>query len=262
MEVLASELGGSLQNGRIICPENLLEGEIFGYQINQDISVLFQHVTYYNDIHYQMRNDQVDFVGIYFNLTEGDLIQVTDKVKRPLGRWAYNLAVMDSVLPCDYFVKSDSTIFSISIFIKKTALIKNLERIPNFNMIKDLLFDENQNTLIRFERMTNQAWFLMNELRKTSFESALFNTYLTGTVYGLLADYLDQILEQEVVLETVSQDDVAGIISSQSTLIDGMRGLFPGIETLASAVNMSESKYKQLFKKNYRRYGKRFFSNQ
>ena len=99
-----------------------------------------------------------------------------DKVKKPVGRWAYNVAVIDAVLPCDYLVKSGSKNFSISIFIKKTALIKSLHRIANFDQIRDALFDSNQNTLIRFERMTNQVWFLMNELRKAGFEHPLFNT--------------------------------------------------------------------------------------
>ncbi|MCL8001093.1 AraC family transcriptional regulator, partial [Brucella sp. 21LCYQ03] len=92
-------------------------------------------------------------------------------------------------------------------------------------------------------------WFLMNELRKTSFENPLFNTYLIGTVYGLMGDYLDQVIDHDIVLDKVSQEDIVGIVSSQSAIIDGIHGTFSGIETLAASVNMSESKYKQLFKK-------------
>jgi len=249
MKVLADSLGGNLENGRIKCHPAVMEGILYGCQINEDLSTFFQDVTYHQDINYQLRNTDDDFVGIYFNLTEGDAVQLMDNVQKPVGRWAYNVAVMDSTLPGDYLVKSGSKTYSISIFIRKMALRQNLKKIPNFEELKEALFDSSQNTLIRFERMSNQAWFLMNELRKTGFSHPLFNTYLTGTVYGLMADYLDQVLHQEIILDRVSQEDIIGIMTSQSALIAAMNGTFPGIEALASSVNMSETKYKQLFKK-------------
>ncbi|MCL7986353.1 helix-turn-helix transcriptional regulator [Sphingobacterium sp. lm-10] len=249
MEGLTQSLDGSLENGRINCPDHLMTGTLYGYQINDYLSTFFQDVTYHSDISYQMRNTTEDFVGIYFNQTEGDFIQIMDDVKKTIGRWAYNVAVVDATLPADYMVKSGSKSFSIYIFIKKTALLQSLSKIPKFEEIKDALFDAEQNTLVRFERASNQAWFLMNELRKTSFENPLFNTYLIGTVYGLMGDYLDQVIDHDIVLDKVSQEDIVGIVSSQSAIIDGIHGTFSGIETLAASVNMSESKYKQLFKK-------------
>ena len=259
MDGLAQALGGHLQTGRIVCPDDIMTGTLFGCQVNEYLSAFFQNVTYHSDVNYNLRNESSDFVGLYFNLTEGDAVQVVNDLKKPIGRWAYNVAVIDCILPADYLVKSGTQSFSISIFIKKIALLESMSKIPHFDAIKDALFDSKQNTLVRFERASNQAWFLMNELRKIDIENSLFRTYLMGTVYGLIADYLDQIIDQEIVLDTVSQQDIIGIVTSQSLLIDGLKEPFPGIDKLSSSVNMSQSKFKQLFKKITGTSAKSFF---
>lgn len=259
MEGLAQALGGYIQNERIISNESTITGTLYGCSVNNDLSAFYQEITYNSDVNYKLRNTSSDFVGIYFNLTEGDFVQVVNKLQKPIGRWAYNVAVIDSILPADYLVKGNTKSFSISIFIKKEALLNNLSKMPNFDKIKDVLFDAEQNTLIRFERASNKAWFLMNELRKMPIESMLFKPFFIGTVYGLIGDYLDQIIDQEIVLDKVTQEDIEGIIGSQSFLIENIQGSFPGLKTLSASANMSYGKFKQLFKKITGSSAKAFF---
>lgn len=249
MENMATQLDGFVENNRIIVPEHILTGFRYVCPINKQLTVFIIDVTYHEDILYALRNTNDDFVGIYFNLSEGDAIYIMDKVSRPVGRWAYNLAMIDASLPGDYMIKAGSITYMISIFIKKTALKEYMDKVPNYAEFADTIFNKELNTIIRFDRMSNHAWWLMNELKKTPFGSPIYDVMLKGTVYGLISDYMDQIINQEIVLEKVVQEDINNIIISQSYLIEHIKENFPGLPTLASNALMSESKYKRMFKK-------------
>ncbi len=259
LDELAAAFNCEVENGHIYCSNDTITGTLYGLQINEELSVFIQDAVYHTDVFYKMSNNDDDFVGVYFNLSEGDTVQITDNMQKAVGRWAYNVAVIDSVLSADYLIGSGSNVFSISIFIKKTAFLRSISSIPNFQEIRDVIFDADRNTLVRFERASNQAWFLMSELRKVNFGSTLYDTYLVGTVYGLIADYLDQIIDHDIVLDRVYQEDIVSIVSSQSQLIEKLKQPFPSIKVLASSVNMSDSKYKNLFKKVTGTSAKAFF---
>ena len=92
-----------------------------------------------------------------------------------------------------------------SIFIKKEALKEHLLKAFNYEQVAEAILDKDLNTLVPFDRMSNHAWCLVNELRNISFSSPLYDVYLKGTVYGLMTDSMDQLINQEIVLEKVVQ---------------------------------------------------------
>jgi len=249
MEPMAKAMDGYLENRQIKVPESILTGIRYACPVNPALTAFLLDVTYHQDVLFKMRNTRDDFIGLYFNLTEGEAIHVMDKVSRSMGRWSYNLAIIDSILPGDYLIKAGSKTYMISIFIKKSTFKEVLSKVPNLKDIIDAIFDREKNTVIRFDRMSNHAWWLMNELKKTPFESPLFDIYFEAATYGLMADYMDQLIGQEIILEQVVQEDINKIISSQTYLIDNLNGIFPGISHLSFMANMSETKYKKLFKK-------------
>lgn len=246
---IAPKLGGYVDGNYIIVPGEDRPGTRFILQINENITVFVIDVSYNEDVVYKLRNTRDDFVGVYFNLTEGDAVHILSDVSRLAGRWGCNLAVFDANLGGEYIVKSGSTTFKLAIFIKKTALKDYFSKDEHYNQVLDSVFDPAQNTIVKFDRMSNQAWWLMNELRNTKATGPLYEVMVTGTVYGLLGDYLDQTINQEIIIEQVVQEDVANIISSQAYLINHIAEPFAGISTLAADANMSETKYKKLFKK-------------
>ena len=76
-----------------------------------------------------------------------------------------------------------------------------------------------------------------------------FNLLLSGLVYNLMADCLDNIMKREIMISKVLPSDLAMILTSQTNLIKKQEGVFPGIASLAAEANMSETKYKKLYKK-------------
>lgn len=249
MEPMAKAMGGYLEERHIKVPESILSGIRYACPVNAGLTTFLLDVTYHQDVYFKMRNTRHDFIGLYFNLTEGEAIHVMDKVSRPMGNWNYNVAILDSVIPGDYLIKKGGKTFMISIFIKKSSFKESLSKVSNVKDIIDAIFDSKKNTIVRFDRMSNNAWRLMDDLRKTPFDSPLFDIYLQATTYGLIADYIDQIVGQEIILEQVVQSDITNIISSQNFLINHIHEIFPGIAKLSYLANMSETKYKRLFKK-------------
>jgi len=249
MENMAAQLGGYVEDNFIKVPDDGSPGTRYVCSINEQITSFVVHVTYKEDVLYKLRNTRHDFVSLFFNLTEGEAIHLLDGVSRSIGRWGYNLSVFDSNLDGDYLVKSGCTTYMVAIFIKKTALKNYISDIPLYEQILESVFKPELNTIVRFDRMSNQAWWLMDELRKFSASGPLYDVLIQGTVYGLISDYLDQLLMQEIILEKVVQEDINSIMSSQSYLVEHIKDPFPGIATLASNVYMSETKYKRIFKK-------------
>ncbi|SHF37388.1 helix-turn-helix domain-containing protein [Pedobacter caeni] len=246
---LAAQLDGYVEGNCIRIPDEVRPGNRYILPINEDLTAFIIDVTYRRDVIFKLRNTRTDFVGLYFNLTEGESIHIMDKVSRTAGRWGYNLAIFDAEMNGDFQVKSGCTSYMIAIFIKKTALKQYISNIPQHQQIVESIFNPKLNTIVRFDRMSNQAWWLMNELQKASPEGPLYDVFVTGTVYGLIGDYMDQLINQEIIIGQVIAEDLVNIVNSQAFLIENIENSFPGIADLAARAMMSETKYKKLFKK-------------
>ena len=246
---LAGKLGGYVDGNHIIVTGDEWPGLRYVLPINEKITAFVVDVVYNEDIIYRLRNTHHDFVAAFFNLTDGQAVHILDNVSRPIGRWGHNLSIFDSNLCGDYSIKAGSITFMVAIFIKKEALKEYFSQHSHYEKVLESAFDPEQNTFIKFDRMSNQAWWLMDELRKTPATGPLYEVMVTGTVYGLLSDYLDQTINQEIIMEKVVQQDVVNIIASQAGIIDHIEENFAGIHTLAANAQMSETKYKRLFKK-------------
>lgn len=245
----AEQLNGFVEGPFIRLPEAIQSGTCYFLAINEFITAYVTDVTYNQSIIFHHRNKKDDFVLLHFNFTEGDAIFILDEVSEPVGRWEYNLAFMDSSLDADYIIKEGSKTYSIDIFISKEEMRRQLAVFPQFQEYLTAIFDPEQNTIVRFERSTNKAWFIIEELRNADQEDALYEILLRGTVYYLLSDYMEQTLSDEILIEKVVKADLVAIIDSQSFLIAALKNTFPGIKELADRACMSETKYKALFKK-------------
>lgn len=246
---LAAQLDGYVEGNCIRIPDEVQPGNRYVLPINEDLTAFIIDVTYRRDVTFKLRNTRTDFVGLYFNLTEGESTHIMDEVSRTAGRWGYNLAIFDAEMKGDFQVKSGCTSYMIAIFIKKTALKKYISNIPQHQQIAESIFNPKLNTIVRFDRMSNQAWWLMNELRKASPEGPLYDVFVTGTIYGLIGDYMDQLINQEIIIGQVVAEDLVNIVNSQAFLIENIENSFPGITDLAARAMMSETKYKKLFRK-------------
>jgi AraC-like DNA-binding protein len=249
VDPLASQLEGKVEGNFITVPQHIHTGDRYFLECGFGISVLYLDVVYHSDIHFRQENKKDDFIGIYYNLTEGKAIMMADETANPIGRWNYNLAIIDSTLNSDYIVTSGSHTFAVCIFIKKKAIKNYLLANSCLQEKADLLLDSKKNTIIEYTRMSNESYHLLNNLRSKNIRSISFNLYLKGTVHSLLADYIEKLTNEQSIIDNVNDSDLSYIIQSQSYLIENLHEIFPGIDFLADKVNMSPTKYKNLFRK-------------
>lgn len=249
VEELAHNHGGYVNGNFTIVPEDVFTGTHYVRQITENTTVMLIDATYHQDVLYKPQNTRTDFAGIYFNLTEGESVYIMDEVSKSVGRWNYNLAIVDSQFNNDYLIKSGSKCYSISLFVKKHILREYLSKTGILNEVLNRVFDEDQNTLLHYAHMSSASWHLINEFRKNTPGSISFNLLLAGLAFNLMGDCLDSIMKRELMIGKVLRSDLTMILTSQANLIKNQEGIFPGITALAAEANMSETKYKNLYKK-------------
>ncbi|MGJ1265546.1 helix-turn-helix transcriptional regulator [Sphingobacterium spiritivorum] len=245
----AQKLGGDVEGPFLRIPSETVEGTFYFLRVSDSISTFIVDVVFNQSHIFHLRNTKNNFVTLHFDFTEGDAFHILDNVANPVGRWEYNVALYDSSLDADYVVKEGSATYSIDIHIDKKELRRILSGFPQFRDVLNTMFDADKNTFLRYGRTSNKAWWLINELRNTNQTDPLYDIIVKSTVYNLLSDYLDQIMNQEILLEKVVKEDLVAIIDSQSFLLTLIESTFPGIKDLAMRAMMSETKYKTLFRK-------------
>lgn len=245
----AEQIGGKVDGNFIIVPEDLQSGTRYFLDCNDGIIAYFIDVEYKSNFQLIQKNSKNDFVGLYYNLTDGEANISVGDFSYNVTRWHYNVTVLDGTLETSYNVKAGSKTFALCIFIKK-SVIKSYARKNNIVFRNlDQIIDPAKNTVVRFDRMSNESFHLLDDLRKLTVGGPVFNLNLIGTVHMLLSNYLKKMASNRIIIQTINQDDLNNIIGVQMYLIQNIEDNFPSISQMASRANMSESKFKSLFKK-------------
>jgi AraC-like DNA-binding protein len=249
VESFAKQFGGKVEGNFIVIPEEYQTGTRYFIDCGEGIIAYYLNVTYKKNFKLIQKNLDDDFVGFYYNLTDGEASVTGENFVYEVGRWQYNLAVIDGKLESTYDVKSESSTFALCIFIKKS----NIEAYAQKNniILQDIekIVDSSKNTIIRFDRMSNESFHLLDDLRKLKVGGPIFDLNLIGTVHMLISNYLKKIASNRIIIQTVNKSDLANIITIQMFLIEHIQGHFPSIRLMANKANMSESKFKNLFRK-------------
>lgn len=246
---LAKQFGGKVEGNFILVPEDIQSGIRYFLDCGKGIIAYYINVEYKKNLHLIQVNPNDDFVGFYYNLTDGEATVSVHNFDYNVNRWHYNLSVIDGSLQSDYNVTRGSKTFALCIFIKKST-IKEFVQKDNI-LLKDIdkIIDPQKNTMVRFDRMSNDSFHLLDDLRKMKVGGPIFDLNLTGTVHMLISNYLKKISTKRIIIQTVNQQDLETIIGIQQLLINDIEGNFPSIKLLAEKANMSESKFKNLFHK-------------
>jgi len=245
----AAQIGGRIEGNFIILPEDFQSGIRYFLDCGDGIVAYYINVEYHRNFQLIQKNLNPDFVGFYYNLTEGEATVSSGHFMYNVGRWQYNLSVIDGSLESRYNVTKGSKTFALCIFIKK-SMIKAYAKKNNILIQNiDTLVDSKENTIVRFDRMSNESFHLLNDLRKLEVGGAVFDLNLRGTVHMLISNYLKKIATKRLIIQTVNETDLANIINIQMYLINHISDHFPSIAFMAEMANMSESKFKNLFKK-------------
>lgn len=245
----AEQFGGKIEGNFIVVPEDLQSGTRYFLDCGEGIVAYLIDVEYKANFHLVQKNLKTDFVGLYYNLTDGDAIVSNNDFSYDVTRWHYNVTALDGTLETSYNIKAGSKTFALCIFIKK-SIIKTYTKRNNITFRNlDQIIDPTKNTVVRFDRMSNESFHLLDDLRKLPVGGPTFDLNLVGTVHMLLSNYLQKMAGNRIIIQTINQTDLNTIIAMQKYLVQNVEDHFPSITHMASKANMSESKFKNLFKK-------------
>lgn len=260
-EEMAKAMGGYMDGHYFVIPHEVHEGLRYVLSVNNDITVMLADVLYNQDIVFKLRNSNNDFIGVYFNLTDGASTHIFNNERLKIGRQNYNIAIVDSDVDLDYLVKTGTQTYNLCIFIKKSLANDYLNEAGVLARLRKQIFDCKKNTIIHYNLMSDNCVQLINEFRKKDVQDETFDLLLSGLVYSLLGDYMDQLIKREIIIGKLNSDDFSNIIQSQEFLTINIKEVFPGIELLAQRACMSKTKYKEIYKKVTGLTPNRFFMN-
>ncbi|MCV9931569.1 helix-turn-helix transcriptional regulator [Flavobacterium sp. LS1R47] len=246
VDVLAEATGGCLEGNFIKGDNEMFKGTHFFLPIEDGITAMLIDTTYKEEVLLKYRNENNNFIGFHFYLTNLDIDFILDDEVTLLGKLNYNLSIVDCTIDLDYIVKKGTRLFVICILFDKEALKKYFSKITP---IADIILDAQKNTVIRLDRMGTESLILINDFRKISSDSSLYKVYFKGLVYGLIGNCLEQLNNKKIIIDKTITADIKNIIASKTMLQNSIEGPFPGVNFLAEQVAMSPSKYKILFAK-------------
>jgi AraC-like DNA-binding protein len=249
VDTLAKQLEGEVKGNFIIVPDKIQTGNRYFLDCGEGIVTYFANGTYHTELHFIQRNHKTDFIGIYYDLSKGHPKIKFDGGSNELGDWGYNLAIIDSSAEYEYNIKKGSESYVFCIFIKKETLQSYAQKHKSFNAIIGKLLDSKQNFSAKWGRMSDTSYQMLMDLQKLEVGGKLFNLNLLGTVHLLISDYLNTISDSNRVDHLVDEREVRSIIFTQKFLMENLKKPFPSNQFLALKINMSESKFKDLFKK-------------
>ncbi|MEA9414239.1 helix-turn-helix transcriptional regulator [Flavobacterium sp. PL02] len=249
INVLAEAMGGSIEGNFIKGDNEMYRGIHYILPLEEGISAMLIDTNYKEEVLLKYRNENSNFIGLYFYLTNLDVDFLLDDEATLIGKLNYNLSVVDCTINMDYVVKKGTRIFVVCILFDKDALKNYFSKITKVAPIANIILDSEKNTIIRLDRMSIESLILINDFRKIAYDSPLYEIYFRGLIYGLIGDYLKQLNKTKIVIDKTIGVDIKNIIASKAMLQNTIEGPFPGITFLAEQVAMSPSKYKKLFAK-------------
>ena len=235
-----------VDNRQIILPEKVGIGSCFYTQISSEITTFVIDQKLNANIEISRRNLNEDtYLVLCYDLSPDTNKLIIDGNENLIGsKPNVRFTIIDSLNKATYVAKSGSEIYLLRIFIKK-CYIENYLKENNITTNFNRLIDEIDN----FQgRIDSKSKVRLYDLKRKSFNDPNYELYLKGTASKLLWKFLNRIKNYNQP-DWIFTEDHRAVIESEKNLISNLTEPFPGVEHLANKVNMSETKYKELFKK-------------
>lgn len=247
LELFAQTMGGSV-NGNFVKGDNeIYEGTQCVLPVEDGITAILSDKTYKQDILVKYRNENSNFMGLYFYLTDQDIDFVLNGNTTVVGELNYNLSIVDSDVDMDYGFQKGTRIFAICILFDKDILSKKLHQIDKKLSLNNIFLNAEKNAVIRLDRIDPESLFLISDFRKIAYDNALYEIFFKGLVYQLTSNYLQHVTAHKDISDRKKSTDLKNILKSKKLLKNIVEEPFPGINYLAEQVCMSPSKFKKLF---------------
>lgn len=249
--VLACELMGTKHGNFIYASPTIFSGVHYVTSISSEITVLFIRGCYNQDLHLQHHHQNRNFICFYIDILGNSPINFTYDKDSSLESNAslFNYSILDSTVEgsCEIIQKGQE-VQKLYIFIKRDFFIQSLQKNYNDSHLIDNLFNED-NMFMRRYRINLHSRCILDNLLDRKINCLSFHFFIQSAVYDLIANYISAHEHFETIInEVVKKRDLIKIYMIQAYLVDIVKETFPSLESLAERIEMSNSKFKKLFK--------------
>src|SRR6478609_1159162 len=148
-EHLAEIFGGKFEDNFIKVPEDIYTGTRYFLNCAPGLNAVFVNVEYQQDIIFKHDTSNDDFIRLYYDLTNGQTNFNLMGTSYHIGKWNYDLIILDSSIVSECLVKKGSKSLVLCIYIKKSLVKKYISGKENLTKNLPNIFNQKKNTIVR-----------------------------------------------------------------------------------------------------------------
>lgn len=253
----SNRIGAKLIDNRIsVLPISMGRGVYYFTTVIPGISIVMMDIVFTTEVLYKRLKSEEDLYILQFDISE----EINDVVVDNVNVNEYKIiksgfSVMNAHVENSFKPAVGKRIFALRLLVDKGVFeqsLKNTFKGDKSNEI-DCIYED----VLLYDYLDSKSKVLLNSLTKKSVFDADFDLFFKGIALKLWGNFVDNYTK--VRLDEISKKDKEAVLKTKDYMIDNIHAQFPSVPFLAKMAGMSESKYKELFKKVCNETSKQFF---
>ncbi|WP_281633138.1 helix-turn-helix domain-containing protein [Flavobacterium luteolum] len=240
----------------LVFPEKLGLGHTFFIQVVPGVAAIVMDFTLSSELKINRIKDGVNRYVFHFDLSEQEnkmhLESSTYKMGNNIKR---GLSIFKNQGKYCFEPVIGHRIFALRLFIDNLLMNELIEENPESELIKKaIVFDRKK---IYIDDLDADSLLQLINLKDMSFRDSSYEVSLKGISLRLISNVLLKL--GTVAKSHISAWDEGGILKAEAYLLSNIDKAFPTIQVLAQKAGMSETKFKNLFKKYFKKTAQNMF---
>ncbi|KFF03393.1 helix-turn-helix domain-containing protein [Flavobacterium reichenbachii] len=262
LDKLAEGLETKVINNKLISvPKKFGDGCLFFTQITPNISALFIDVTFNTEIKFHRISGQDDLLIFHYDLSEHVNIIKINNMDYEIGAFdRLDLAIIDNNIDSIFKPAANERTVAIRLIINKNILTDFVKTYSE--QIKEQKTTSQKVSFYHYGNIDSNSILLIQSVKHSSIKDLSFEPFLKGVSLKLLGNFFNKFYNPDSSSSKIREIENTSIEKTKEYLQNNVHGPFPSLTFLAAMAGMSESKYKDLFKKCYNTTPNIFFVNE
>ncbi|KAF2325782.1 helix-turn-helix domain-containing protein [Flavobacterium daemonense] len=254
---MAESLNGTfLDEKMIIFPESLGKGHTFFIQVTPGIAVIVMDFVLSSQLKINRIEDDTNRYVVHFDLSDQEnemhYYNTTYKIGNNLKT---GLSIFKNQGNYHFEPATGKRVFALRLFIDELLMNELIENNPSKKLIeKRIGFGKQKKCVVDID---GDSLLLLTKLKETSIEDPSYDVNLKGLSLRLVSNVLLKLAKKSK--KEIASKDIDGILKAEQFILDNLYNSFPSIQMLAQIACMSETKFKTLFKKHFKKTSQKFF---
>lgn len=241
-------LGGTITDNKLMnFPLESANGSGYFINISDGVSVLVLDLILEESLRFTRIPSEEDFWVLHYDMSDNFSKHYVDDVKYNIGyKSKLGFAIIDSHLSSTYISPVGERTYSLRLYIQKTFFKSFYEEIALENDFKNIFGDKIKKKFC-YGHMDSRSKVILYSLKQHSMVDANYEFLLKGSIYKLLAYFVERLNSNGSNKGLFLEKDLDAIMKAQEYLLSNLFLPYPGLIVLSKIANMSISKFRSLY---------------